>query len=122
MQWYQHLPDDLKVLAPRVLGSRIDQDPYITMEYYGYPTLAELMVYRAIHPAIWKQIVEKLVKVAHLFLGHKGKVTEEDYQAMYVKKTKERIARAFQQNPDLKELSSSVVVEINGRRLQNMRC
>lgn len=120
IQWYQHVPDDLKILAPRVLEARIDQDPYITMEYYGYPTLSELMVYGAIHPTIWKQIVEKLVKVANLFLAHKGRVTQDDYEAMYIKKTKERITRSLEQNPGLKELSKHPIIEVNGHRLHNI--
>ena len=40
------LPADLAVLFPRVLAYSTEwRDPWLRMEYYGYPTLAEIFVF-----------------------------------------------------------------------------
>lgn len=115
LQWYRELPDDLKILTPRVLDGYVDGDSSIAMEYYGYPTLAELFVHGVIHPTIWRQILEKVMAVVQLFLAHPGEVTRDDYEAMYVRKTRERIARAVEQNADLRALTGFQTLVINDR-------
>lgn len=120
INWYQALPNDLKVFAPRVLTSSGDGDASITMEYYGYPALSELMVYGSLHPIIWKQIFKKLIDVLRVFLEHKGSVAWEDYYFMYVKKTRYRIAQAIKQNQDISELVKFPSVIVNGRELKNI--
>ena len=51
------LPPELSVLFPRVVACSTDwEDPWLTMEYYGYPTLAEVFVFENVDPAIWEQV------------------------------------------------------------------
>ena len=46
LHWYLNLPEELKVLAPRLINFSDDsKTTTIVQEYYGYPTLAELYVY-----------------------------------------------------------------------------
>ena len=41
--WYQSLPEALKVLTPRIISGQDNKQTYtLTLEYYGYPNLAEL--------------------------------------------------------------------------------
>ena len=55
------LPKELEVLFPRVLEFKLDWDePSATMEFYGYPTLAELFVFENVDPSIWRRIFGRL--------------------------------------------------------------
>lgn len=120
LQWYRELPSDLQVLAPRVVASEAGDHPSITMEYYGYPTLAELFVHGAIHPTIWNEILRKVTDVVQLFRAHPGPVTREDYRAMYVGKTRERIVRAAAQHDGIRAYTALPALVVNGRPCRNV--
>ena len=58
------LPPELAVLFPRVVDYSTDwQDPWLTMEYYGYPTLAEVFVFENVDPGIWEQVFVHLREI-----------------------------------------------------------
>src|SRR5690606_34425225 len=43
LSWYESIPDEIKVLAPRIISKReVNGKLEMVQEYYGYPTLAEL--------------------------------------------------------------------------------
>ena len=49
LNWYLNLPEELKVLTPRLINFSDESEiTTIVQEYYGYPTLAELYVYEHI--------------------------------------------------------------------------
>jgi len=61
IKWYLKLPDQLQYLLPRIYRYSLDWDnPYVTMEYYGYTTLHEMLVYGDVSEAQWRKIFARL--------------------------------------------------------------
>lgn len=88
------LPADLSILFPRVVdhSTEID-DPHLTLEFYGYPTLAELFVFDNLDPTVWHRIFEHLHQlVTQGFMAHPFAVEPAAIQAMYLKKLADRLA------------------------------
>ncbi|HJZ78871.1 MAG TPA: sugar phosphate nucleotidyltransferase, partial [Pyrinomonadaceae bacterium] len=57
LNWYLSIPDELKVLTPRILKHAANNGHLeVVQEYYGYPTLAELYVYGDLHADSWLSI------------------------------------------------------------------
>lgn len=62
IKWYLRLPKQLQYLLPRIYDYSLDFDsPYVTMEYYGYHTLHETLLYGDVSIAKWKNIFKKLL-------------------------------------------------------------
>lgn len=61
ISWYLKLPNKLQYLFPRIYDYSLDlSEPYVSMEYYGYHTLHELLVYGNVTLAKWQNIFKKL--------------------------------------------------------------
>ncbi len=116
------LPPKLAVLFPRVIDYSTDwQDPYLTLEYYGYPTLAEVFVFENVDPGIWEQIFVHLRDILlEGFMMHRRPLGAGVLEEMYLGKTRKRLENM--QAPD--ELLSLVrhagPVTINGREVPNI--
>ncbi len=119
------LPPDLSVLFPRIVEDSTDSDrPFVTMEFYGYPTLAELFVFEALEPAVWERIARHLHWITqHSFKSHLGPVTPDDLHQMYLAKSLERLAGTVSSGePTLaKLLQSSQTIRLNGVELDGLR-
>jgi len=119
IRWYTELPKEISILAPRILDYEVDDDPYIKMEYYGYPTLSELFVYGDLHIKIWEEIIKKLIKILRLFLRYKGDFCSNDYSLVYIKKTLDRVKEAASEDTDFREIFSYEKISLNGESLLN---
>lgn len=87
------LPPKLAVLFPRVIDYSTDwQDPFLTLEYYGYPTLAEVFVFENVDPAIWEQIFVHLRDILlEGFMAHRRPLGPGVLEEMYLGKTRKRL-------------------------------
>lgn len=87
------LPAELSILFPRVLGYSIDwNDPWIEMEYYGYPTLSDVFLFEAVDPAVWKRLFTHLSEILRVKLGrHRRPIAPRAVREMYVTKTRSRL-------------------------------
>jgi dTDP-glucose pyrophosphorylase len=116
------LPPELAVLFPRVIGYSTDwQDPWLTLEYYGYPTLAEVFVFENVDPSIWEQIFVHLRDIMlQGFMRHRRPLAPGVVQEMYLGKTRKRLENM----PASEELLALVrhpgPVTINGREVPNI--
>lgn len=120
LDWYLALPDDLKVLAPRVVSHRRTGDRLeLVQEYYGYPTLAELYVYADLHPDTWASILRRILLIHAEFRRHAGTLSAGAVRSVYVDKTRERLA-ALARDPWWAELLARDTIDYNGRRLRNL--
>lgn len=111
------LPRDLAVLFPRVVDFSLDwDDPWLTMEYYGYGTLAEAFVYENLDPGIWQRVFEHLHKiVTTAFMRYRQPLSPEVMLDMYLHKTARRVAD-LKGTPELAVLKNArEPVTINGR-------
>ena len=116
------LPADLSILFPRVVGYSTDyDDPWLAMEYYGYPTLAEVFVFENVDPAIWEQVFLHMRQIIEQgFMRKQFPLPQGVLQGMYLEKTKRRLAGL--QGPDelVRLVRHAGPLSINGRRVQNL--
>ncbi|HIP26823.1 MAG TPA: hypothetical protein EYG80_04120 [Flavobacteriaceae bacterium] len=117
IRWQLDLPKNIKVLAPRVLDYSIGDNPFIKMEFYSYPTLAEIWLFSELNENIYFSIIDKLFKVMELFRQNKQNVSLLDYQNMYIDKTKQRLSSIT--NNTILELLTLDKIIINGKQYDN---
>ena len=63
IEWQVSLPDNLKVLSPRVLSCSTGKNPFITMEFYSYPTLSEIWLFSELNKKVYFTIINKLFDI-----------------------------------------------------------
>lgn len=115
------IPQDISLFFPRVIESSTDaSDPFITMEYYGYPTLAELYVRENLDVAAWYSIFSHLDSVlVNSFGSYRAEVSGEDVKEMYVGKLHKRL-QSMRSMEYLRKIVDVDTVTLNGRRLDNL--
>jgi dTDP-glucose pyrophosphorylase len=111
------LPRELAVLFPRVVDFSIDwEDPFITMEYYGYSTLAEAFVYENIDAGIWENVFRHLFAIlTGPFMKYQRPLTATVVRDFYLKKTRDRIDQLAGSEMLMKLKNASGGVRINGK-------
>ena len=99
------LPPDLGVLFPRMIGYSIDwTDPWVEMEYYGYPTLSEVFLFENVDPGVWERVFTHLKNIVQQGFGrHARPLPSGAVHEMYVGKTRRRLA-AVSEPPELARL------------------
>lgn len=112
------LPEDLMVFFPRILKVQDDgAKAKLQMEYYAYPTIAEIMLYWDLPVSSWTDIFSKLSFTLNKFSSHKGQLKSGDWFEMYVTKVRERIEAFKKQLSDeeLKRLFTEKEILINDK-------
>lgn len=115
------LPPRLAVLFPRLVDYSVDhRAPFASMEFYGYPTLAEQFLYQGLDTSVWRRIFEHLRTVLQEgFAADPRPVHADDVRAMYLGKLRDRLA-PLAAEPRLARLLAEPVVRINGREVANL--
>ncbi len=116
------LPAELAVLFPRVLSYSTEwDDPWVTMEYYGYPALAEVFVFENVDPGIWEQIFIHLRDVMMKGFGRFQRPLPDDtLRRMYLEKTRQRLENLEGPSELLTLISHEGTITINGREVENL--
>lgn len=121
LEWYLQIPEELKVLTPRIISHRQTNGRLeIVQEYYGYPSLAELYVYGDLHPDTWASILRHVMCIHGIFRGHPGRLSDEALAAIYTHKTMERFHLLRHQDAFWAETLAQETVVYNGRSLLNI--
>ena len=111
------LPPDLAVLFPRLIGYSVDwADPWVTMEYYGYSTLADAWVYENVDPGIWERVFGHLrAIISREFMRYRQPLPVDVMVDMYLTKTRRRLDE-LAGPPELNLIAQATgVVRINGK-------
>jgi dTDP-glucose pyrophosphorylase len=120
LAWYLRIPEELKVLTPRIVSQRrINGSLEIVQEYYGYPTLAELFVYGDLTVDAWRSVLKRVLMVLDEFRQYRGEVTEADISDMYLDKTRRRLEQLEAADPWWREQLRRPSVTFNGQPLRN---
>lgn len=120
LDWYKELPEELKVLTPRLLAHETQAGQVrIVQEYYGYPTLAELYVYGNIHPDTWHTILRHLLHIHTEFNKYTGVLSEAEIKHMYTDKTHDRINNLVVQDSYWGSILKADKIFVNGRKIVN---
>jgi dTDP-glucose pyrophosphorylase len=120
IEYLQLLPADLRALFPAVVSSSTTLDaPHLTLEYSGYPTASELLLFANLPLAAWEQIFRHLFHIVQRFHNHARPFDNTDYELMYITKTESRLSQLASQNATCRALvTSESAVRIDGRRCQ----
>ena len=121
LDWYLKIPDELKVLTPRIVNhQQVNGYLEIVQEYYGYPTLGELYVYGDLHSDTWLSILHQVMRI-HLEFRRFDAVLEPDaVLEMYLEKTRERLQLWRTQDAAWQRLLDLDEIVHNGQRLRNV--
>ena len=118
IKWYLKIPSDIQYSLPRVYSFCTDYNhPSITMEYYPYHTLHELMIYGGLDKTKWERIFERI----RFVMSDYGKYTVRDERIkdslryMYIDKTLSRIEK-LRSNEAFNELWDGYPC-INGKKV-----
>jgi aminoglycoside phosphotransferase len=116
------LPPELSVLFPRVVGCSTDyDDPWLSMEYYGYPTLSEVFVFENVDPGVWEQVFLHLRQiVTDGFMRRRAPLARDTLRAMYIDKTRRRMEGLSGPEELLRLTRHEGPLTINGRAMQNL--
>jgi dTDP-glucose pyrophosphorylase len=115
VRWALALPPSLQALAPRVLEFVPDgADTHVTMEYYGYPSAAELWLYSSLGAPLLEGMVRRLGGVLDRLAAQPRVVEAADCDRLYRVKTEQRVAEAVQGSPVLARLFDADTLEIDG--------
>ncbi len=71
INYYNRLPRELTAYFPRMLESRIGKDVSYTIEYYGYKTLSEYLVFYEVPTPVWRQVLTKILAIHAAFASRR---------------------------------------------------
>lgn len=88
------LPESLRIYFPRVLQEpkRKGDITEVKMEYYGYPSLAEYMLFWNINSGLWQNIFNALIRVMEEFQTYSSNINLNAFLEFYWGKTEKRLA------------------------------
>lgn len=116
-QWYTRLPAEFQSFAPRTFSFEENQSgATLKIEYYGYPSLSEYLVYTPVPIDLWDSMLDHLFEVLNLFYATKGNLKESDFIDMYINKNEERIKTLTESGPMWKKWVETESWEINGKK------
>ncbi len=99
INYYKLLPDSLKIYFPRVIeASNLPDNQRLILEYYAYPTLADIFLFDRQSPAFWKKALSRLAAICDDFRSHDYGSDVHAAQDIYLKKNIDRF-EAFLANP-----------------------
>lgn len=123
IRWYLRIPNKLQYLLPRVYDYSLDlTDPYVSMEYYGYHTLHESLVFGDLPLVKWQAIFQKLL----FAINDMGKFTvtgeriqfEAALRDIYLQKTFDRLDM-MRNEPDFHSFFENIIT-INGKEYRSL--
>lgn len=119
IEWYRKIPNELQPYLPRIYDSSTDPvDPYLKMEYIGYPSLSDIQLYGSHGKHIWNNIFYRLFNVLSEFREFSPDASRKrirlDLEKMYISKTQNRLAR-LQSQDGFSEFFRKENVRVNGK-------
>jgi hypothetical protein len=120
-EFVKKLPSNLSVLFPRILDVKNkNRKAHIKMEYYGYPSLSEYMLFWDLNNGFWLNIFDALKVVCSSFKDHKVRnITLSNYLEFYLGKTLNRLIEYKQQLGEKNWIFSDELI-INNYKYKNI--
>jgi dTDP-glucose pyrophosphorylase len=118
INYYRLLPRDLATFFPRLVDFSLDpRNLFLTLEYYGYPTLSEIWVFEEFESKYWEATFQTLRKILSCFDRYPATLSPEAAFNFYWQKTIDRIRDFSAQREDFSRLARAAKIQLNGRRL-----
>jgi len=119
INWYKLIPNQIKIMTPKIISSKINKDPNLVMEHIDFSTLTEIWLYGNITNKNWQSILDDLKNIINIFQKHKKLVDKKDYEQIYITKTQDRVQELISSNPIFKKLFKYEHIKINGKIYDN---
>lgn len=120
IDWYREIPAQLKCYTPQIFDWKTGRDPFVSMEFYGYPTVAELFLNSGHDLGIWSHLFKNLFQMLNEMRRHAPDCTDRDcehaFHQVYHEKTVRRLD-SLRGHPILGRFFSHAAT-INGRPYQ----
>jgi hypothetical protein len=114
INYYHRLPKELTVYFPRLLESHLGKEVSYTIEYYGYKTLSEYLVFYEVPKTVWRQVLLKILAIHKAFTSRAGRNVDcQRAFEFYWDKTRERLDERERLSA-VRPLLDLEEVEING--------
>jgi aminoglycoside phosphotransferase len=119
--WYENLPEELKIFAPRMFSfSKNDKSGALVQELYGYPSLQELYLSGEVNLEDWRYILEKLFKLHKNFEKYTIESDKKSLLWLYFDKTAERLDELKLQKTYWQKLLDKEYEIINGEKYRGI--
>jgi len=118
INYYRLLPRDLATFFPRLVDFSLDpKNLFLTLEYYGYPTLSEVWVFEEFESNYWAATFGTLRKILACFESYPTELSAETVFNFYWRKTLDRLRDFSAQNRGFAGLAQAGHIELNGKKL-----
>jgi dTDP-glucose pyrophosphorylase len=116
------LPVELSVLFPRVIGySTAWSDPWVELEYYGYPSLSEVFLFENVDAGIWERVFVHLREIVSRGFGRYSRpLAAGAVREMTVGKTRRRLAEMRAEPAFAALVRHEGMVTVNGVTMTNL--
>jgi dTDP-glucose pyrophosphorylase len=118
INYYRLVPTDLATFFPRLVDFSLDpKNHYLTLEYYGYPTLSEIWTFEELPETYWKGVFQSLQRILECFQRYTAQLPATSTYRFYWHKTTDRIDNFAQQKPEFARLALAPKIKLNGKTL-----
>lgn len=119
INYYRLLPADVAIFFPRLVDFSIHpSNTYLTLEYYGYPTLSELWTFEEAAPRLWREVFCSLSEILDCLSEYRAPLAPEALEEFFWEKTVQRVERFARSSPLGRELVGSDSIRLNGTTLE----
>lgn len=119
--YFALLPHEIQVFFPRVIESSLtDKQASAKFEYYGYPTMAEYMLYWDLSNGMWEKAFKSLAYPLQQFRKHTFSIGKNAFENFYVTKLQNRLEE-FKKQLSAKDkfILEDDYLHINGKHFKN---
>jgi len=120
IQYYRNLPSELKIFFPRMVGhSELPPLVFQELEYYSYPTLADIYCFEEAPMFVWRRIFEKLSRITFREFAQdhfKSEDSKISLDEIFVWKTQKRNLQLAQGTNELSHILKLPNLVINGKQ------
>jgi dTDP-glucose pyrophosphorylase len=119
INYYRLVPRDLATFFPRLVDfSLAPQDLFLSLEYYGYPTLSEVWVFEEFEVKYWEAVFQTLNRILACFEKYTAELSAKATFDFYWSKTVDRLQDFATQDPGFARLTKARSLQLNGRQLK----
>src|SRR5262249_20164504 len=112
------VPGDLATFFPRLVDFSLEpENLFLTLEYYGYPTLSEIWTFEELGENYWQTVFQSLQRILACFARYSVELPSAATFNFYWHKTVDRLETFAAQQPDFARLTRTAKLELNGRTL-----
>lgn len=102
INYYKLLPEKLQVFFPRVVSSSTQAGNLeLTLEFYAYPSLADLYLFADLSPYLWRRIFLQLRSICRAFTADDYGSAADVSGEIYLKKNRERLEAFLREPPSI---------------------